>query len=76
MTSPDPVDDLLGSLKPVDPPTEGHAQAERAFLNHAAEATKGGASTWRVWSRWFEPALVGIFVLIFVVWAFSRVLGG
>ena len=76
MTSPDPVDDLLGALKPVSPPTDGHVQAERAFLNHAADAKKGSAPVWRAWGRWIEPALVAIFVLIFVVWAVSRVLGG
>ena len=76
MSTPDPVDDLLGALKPVEPPTDARPSAERAFLNHAAEAKKSGAPAWRAWSRWFEPALVAIFVLIFLVWAFQRVLGG
>jgi hypothetical protein len=76
MTTPDPVDDLLGALKPVDRPADALPVAERAFLNHAAEAKQRGAPAWRAWTRFVEPALVAIFVLIFVVWAFVRVLGG
>lgn len=76
---PDPsreVDDLLGALKPVDPPSDGRAQAERAFVNHAAEAKKPTASAWRTWSRWIEPIAVGLFVVLFVVWALKQVFGG
>lgn len=76
MTIPDPVDDLLGALKPVEPPPDSQPQVERAFRNHAEESKKTSARTWRAWSRWIEPTLVTIFVLIFVVWAFRRVLGG
>jgi hypothetical protein len=76
MTTPDPVDELLGSLKPVEPPVDVQPQAERAFLNHAEASKQSGASAWRVWGRWLEPALVGLFVLIFVVWAFRRVFFG
>ena len=72
----DPVDDLLGALKPVSAPDDSKAAAERAFRNHAEESKKGTAPIWRAWGRWFEPALVGIFVLIFVIWAFQRVFGG
>ena len=75
MSTPDPVDDLLGGLKPAEPPSS-LPQADQAFRNYAAESKKSSARVWRSWSRWFEPALVGVFVLIFVVWAFVRVFGG
>lgn len=74
-TPPDPVDDLLGALKPVAPPPDGQAQAGRAFRQHALESKKPTASAWRAWSRWFEPIFVGIFVVIFVVWALKTVFG-
>ncbi len=73
MSPPDPVDDLLESLKPAEPPTDTQPQADRAFRNHAAESKKRSASAWRVWGRWVEPTLVSIFVVLFVVWAFRRV---
>ena len=76
MTTPDPVDDLLGSLKPVEPPTDARPQAERAFRNHAEESKKSSAPAWRIWGRWFEPTGVAIVVLILVVWAFLRVFAG
>ncbi len=76
MNPPDPVDDLLSGLKPAEPGNASPQKAEQAFLNYAAESKKGTAGAWRTWSRWFEPALVGVFVLIFVVWAFARVFGG
>lgn len=75
MTTPDPVDELLGKLESVDPPNL-QPQAERAFRNHAEESKLKAASTWRVWGRWVEPVLVGLFVLIFLVWAFAKVLAG
>jgi hypothetical protein len=75
MSTPDPVDDLLAGLKPAEPSQSALPKAEQAFLNYAAESKKGTAGLWRTWSRWFEPALVGVFVLIFVVWAFARVFG-
>ena len=76
MSAPDPVDDLLEALMPIAPPGQVQPQADRAFRNHAAEAKQSSAPAWRVWSRWLEPTLVGVFVLIFVVWAFGYVLGG
>ena len=74
-TPPDPVDELLGSLKPVEPPDVPPKAELRAFLNHAQEAKTRTAPAWRVWGRWLEPALVTIFVLIFIVWAFRTILG-
>jgi hypothetical protein len=75
-TPPDPVDELLGALKPLPPPTDVRPQAERAFRHHATESKKGTAAAWRIWGRWLEPVLVGAFVLIFVLWALRQVLGG
>lgn len=75
MSPPDPIDDLLGTLEPMKPPTDGQAQAERAFVNHAADAKKASAPIWRTWGRWVEPVFVGFFVVLFVVWALVKVFG-
>ncbi|GEM_PF-3027872 len=76
MSAKDPVDALLGSLAPVEPPRGAQPQLHRAFENHAEEAKKTTAPAWRAWSRWVEPALVAIFALILLVWAISKVLAG
>ena len=73
MTPPDPVDDLLAGLKPAEPPATLQPKAEQAFRNYSEEAKRGAAPVWRAWSHWFEPVLVGLFVLLFVVWAFLKV---
>jgi hypothetical protein len=75
MSTPDPVDQLLAELKPAAPPNL-QPKADQAFRNYSEESKRTAAPAWRAWGRWFEPALVGVFVLIFVVWAFLRVLGG
>ena len=75
MSEKDPLDNLLGGLEPVDPPKDVHAVAERAFRNHAEQSKQSTAPAWRIWGRWFEPVLVGLFVLLFLIWAFTRVFG-
>lgn len=76
MSAKDPVDDLLGSLAPVEPPAGTQPPLDRAFKNHAEEAKKKAAPAWRAWGRWVEPTLVGLFVLIFVVWAIRTLVAG
>jgi hypothetical protein len=76
MSEKDPVDDLLGNLKPVEPPTDARPLAERAFLNHAEQSKQTAAPAWRAWGRWIEPVGAGLFVLIFLIWAFRMVFGG
>ena len=46
----------------------------RAFEHHSAAAKQPTAKWWRAWSRYLEPVLVGVFVLLFVAWAFAKVL--
>ena len=74
MNTPDRIDALLSDLKPAVPPTS--TLPDQAFRNYAQQAKQPAAGFWRSWSRWFEPALVGGFALIFIVWAFVRVFGG
>ncbi len=76
MSPLDPLDDLLGTLKPVVAPIDARPQAERAFRNHADESRRPAATAWRTWTRWVEPALVTLFVLVFLIWALSNLLVG
>ena len=76
MTTPDPVDDLLSGLQTPAPPANGQPRVEQAFRNYAQESQRSSARLWRAWGRWWEPALVALFVVVFVVWAFLRVLAG
>jgi hypothetical protein len=75
MSTPDPIDDLLSGLKQLEPPSSLQPRPDEAFRNYSAASKQPTAGLWRAWGRWIEPALVGGFVVVFVVWALLRVLG-